>query len=526
VAEGTSYRDIFEHSPDAILVIEGDRFVDCNPAAVRMLRFPNKAALLERYSGATEAGGLSAHPAEMSPSHQPDGRDSFEKAEEFLALTFERGSHTFEWEHLCADGAPLLVEVQLTRVRGGERPVLHVVWRDISERKRLEAELQRAQRLEAVGRLAGGVAHDFNNLLVVIISHAEQLEEEIRAGKADPERPGEILSAADRAADLTRQLLAFSRGQPAQPRATNLGDLVDQLGKLLRTLIGEHIELDLKCQEGPLTVVADPSQLEQLVMNLAANARDAMPDGGQLEISVKRRELTSWDEPAQLRAGRYVALTVADSGEGMTREQIDHAFDPFYTTKLLGKGTGLGLATVRAIAEQIGGQASIASGLGRGTTVRVLLPMSSHEPISLSQAPRQRKSTGGGETILLVEDEAAIRQLFETALRAKGYRVLTAKDGQDALGRVAEYGGKIDLLLTDVVMPRVSGPELIRRLSTSAPGLKVLFMSGYSNEGDLGHSSMAETTSVLQKPFSLKVLQAKIREILDAEPATRDAEAT
>jgi CheY-like chemotaxis protein len=210
----------------------------------------------------------------------------------------------------------------------------------------------------------------------------------------------------------------------------------------------------------------------------------------------------------------------------MTREQIDHAFDPFYTTKLLGKGTGLGLATVRAIAEQIGGQALIESGLGRGTTVRVLLPMSSREPISLSRAPRQRRSTGGGETILLVEDEAAIRQLFEIALRAKGYRVLTAKDGQDALGRVAEYGGKIDLLLTDVVMPRVSGPELVRRLSTTAPGLKVLFMSGYSNEGDLGASSMAEATFVLQKPFSLKVLQAEIRKILDEEPATRDAEAT
>jgi signal transduction histidine kinase len=524
VTAGTSYRDIFEHSPDAILIIEGDRFVDCNPAAVRMLRFPNKTALLERYSGATEAGGLSAHPAEMSPPSQPDGRDSFEKAEEILALTFERGSHTFEWEHVCADGEPLLVEVQLTRVRGGEKPVLHVVWRDISERKRLEAELQRAHRLEAVGRLAGGVAHDFNNLLLVIISHAEQLEEEIQSGKADPERTREILSAADRAADLTRQLLAFSRGQPAQPRATNLGALVDQLGNLLRTLIGEHIELDLECQEGPLTVVADPSQLEQLVVNLAANARDAMPNGGRLEISVERRELTSREEIAQLRAGRYVTLTVTDSGEGMTREQLDRAFDPFYTTKSLGKGTGLGLATVHAIAEQNGGQALIESSPDRGTRVRILLPMSTREPIPLVRAPRQKRSTGGGETILLVEDEAAIRHLFETALRAKGYRVFTAEDGQDALDRAAECGGKIDLLVTDMVMPRVSGPELIRRLSTTVPRLRVLFVSGYSHEGNLGISSTVETVAVLQKPFSLKVLLAEVRGILDEEPTTRDAE--
>jgi signal transduction histidine kinase len=526
VTTGTSYRDIFEHSPDAILIIEGDRFVDCNPAAVRMLRFPNKAAFLKRYSGATEAGGLSAHPAEMSPPRQPDGRDSFEKAEEILALTFERGSHVFEWEHLCADGASLLVEVQLTRVRGGEKPVLHVVWRDITERKRLETERRRAQRLEAVGRLAGGVAHDFNNLLVVIIGHAEQLEEEIQSGKTDPEHTAEIMAAADRAADLTHQLLAFSRGQPAHSRAMNLGDLVEQLGNLLRRLIGEHIELELKRQEGPLTVVADPSQLEQLVVNLAANARDAMPDGGRLEISVERREFTSREETDQLQAGRYVTLTVADSGEGMTRKQLDRAFEPFYTTKSLGKGTGLGLATVHAIAEQNGGKALIESRPGHGTTVRILLPMSSDEPAPLDHAPSQKQSTGGGETILLVEDEAAIRRLFETALKAKGYQVLTAEDGQDALDRVAEWGREIDLLITDVVMPRVSGPELVHRLSTTARPLRVLFMSGYSREGNLGVPSTVEHVAVLQKPFSPNALAAEARKILDEEPVIQDTEAT
>ena len=515
--EEKSYRELFELSPDAILIMEGDRFVDCNPAAVRMLRFSDQRALLERYSGATDRGALRAHPADISPPCQPDGRDSFEKAEEFLEIAFERGSHTFEWTHLCADGEPLLVEVQLTAVRRGKKPVLHVVWRDISERKRLEAELRRAQRLEAVGRLAGGVAHDFNNLLVVILGHAELLAEEFESSRPNPKHVAGIQSAADRAANLTRQLLAFSRGQPAQSRVTDLGDLVEQLGDLLRQLIGEHIELDLARQDEPLTVVADPSQLEQIVVNLAANARDAMPQGGSLEISIARCSITSKDPSGHLPAGAYVVLRVADSGTGMTDEQLDRAFDPFYTTKTLGKGTGLGLATVHAIAEQYGGHASIESVPGGGTTVQVLFPRSNRKPVPRRQAPLRTRNSGGGETILLVEDERAIRDLLEVGLTTKGYGVLTAQDGQEALDRVAQWGKAIDLLVTDVVMPRVSGPALVRRLSTIFPRLRVLYMSGYSEEGDLGTMSDSERASVLQKPFAIKRLQAEVRRILDLQ---------
>ncbi len=513
-----SYQELFKRSPDAILIIEGDRFVDCNPAAVRMLRFPSKQALLDRYSGATDSGALSAHPADISPPLQPDGRESFEKAEECLAIAFERGSHTFEWAHLCADGESILVEVQLTVVRRGEKPVLHVVWRDISERKRLEAELRRAQRLEAVGRLAGGVAHDFNNLLVVILGHSELLAEEFESGQPDPKHVADIRSAADRAADLTRQLLAFSRGQPAQVRATDLGDLVERLGGLLKRLIGEHIELKLKRQDEALTVVADPSQLEQLVVNLAVNARDAMPSGGVLELSVDQHRISSREPLGQLPAGAYVALRVTDSGTGMTHDQVERAFDPFYTTKSLGKGTGLGLATVHAIAKQNGGHASIESGPDLGTTVQVLLPLSDREPVPLGHEPPQRQTTGGGETILLVEDEDRIRDLFEEGLKAKGYRVLTAQDGQEALDRVAQWGKPIDLLVTDVVMPRVSGPELVRRLSTKWPRLRVLYISGYSAECDLSVMSDKERASVLQKPFACKRLQAEVRRILDRAP--------
>jgi len=503
-----AYEDLFELSPNAILIIEGDRFVDCNPAAVEMLRFPSKQALLGH-------SGAQTHPADISPACQPDGESSAEKAEKYLKIASEQGSHTFEWTHLRFDGTDLLVEVQLTVAKAGERPVVHVVWRDISERKRLEAELGRVQRLEAVGRLAGGIAHDFNNLLMVIVSHAELLKDGFDSGSPDPSPVQEIQDAADRAAALTRQLLAFSRGQPAQARATDLGDVVDGVLGLLDRLIGEHIEIDVQRGDGPLTVMADPSQLEQLVLNLATNARDAMPRGGRVEISIGREQVDE-GRSDHLAPGAYVSLSVGDSGSGMTREQIDRAFDPYYTTKATGKGTGLGLATVHAIVEQNFGQVWIESEPGQGACIRVLLPLSQREPEAARSARQGRRQKGGGETILLVEDESSIRTLFETGLRKEGYRVMSAEDGQEALDLVAGRSEAIDLLVTDVVMPRLSGPELARRLSNEWPGLQVLFMSGYSDEGNLSAIRAVHRSRVLQKPFPPKVLHSEIRRMLDA----------
>jgi signal transduction histidine kinase/CheY-like chemotaxis protein len=509
-----TYRELFEHSPDAILVIEGDRFVDCNPAAVKMLRFATKEALLERYRGQTEDGGLRAHPGEFSPPRQPDGRDSFEKANEMIEIAFEKGSHRFEWDHIRADGEVFPVEVQLTSVPSGEKLILHVVWREISERRRIEVELRRSQRLEAVGRLAGGVAHDFNNLLVVILSHAEFLQEEIESGAPDIHHVEEIRLATERATALTRQLLAFSRGQPIQPRPIDLASLVKRLGELLRRLIGEHIELVLELSEAPLTVEADPSQLEQLVVNLGANARDAMPHGGRITITVSTRKVTRRAPFARLAPAEYVTLRVSDTGKGMSPEQLDRAFDPFYTTKPLGEGTGLGLATVHAIAEQNGGRAVIESAPATGTTVQVLLPRSWAKPVDPRAAPRARPAVGGGETVLLVEDGEEIRQLFATALLGQGYRVLSARDGEDALRVVQEYGKAIDLLITDVVMPRLSGPELVKRLGVIRPGLQVIYMSGYSHEGPLMGVS-GEQVVLLHKPFSPRELLSEARRVLD-----------
>jgi len=511
------YQELFEGSPDAILIIEGDRFIDCNPAAVRMLRYPSKQALLERYSGQSRQGGLRAHPGEFSPPFQPDGRDSFEKAEEMMGLAFERGSHLFEWDHLRADGEVFPVEVQLTVVRRGERPTLHVVWREIAERRRLEAELRQAQRLEAVGRMAGGIAHDFNNLLVVIFSHAELLEEEAGPTSAAAEHARAIRASGERAAALTEQLLTFSRGQPVQPRPIDLVRLVEELCSLLRRLIGEDIELDLELGQVPLTVVADPSQVEQLVINLAANARDAMPDGGRLEIRVTPRPSVQQSGGSGHSPSAEVELCVRDSGIGMRPDQAERAFDPFYTTKPIGKGAGLGLATVHAVANQCGGSVRIESVAGQGTAVRVFFPLSDLEPENLEAISHSAGSLQGKETILLVEDEPEIRAILAEVIQSYGYRVLVASDGVQALTLIDESDHAIDLLLTDVVMPKLSGPELARRVAGADPQVRVVYMSGYSQEGALRPVRSGEDVRILKKPFSPRVLLSALRQELDSQ---------
>jgi two-component system cell cycle sensor histidine kinase/response regulator CckA len=514
-----TFREVFEHSPDAILIIEEGRFVDCNPAAVRMLRFPSKQALLERYSGGKEEGTLQAHPALYSPPRQPDGRDSFEKAEEMMQIAFEQGSHCFEWDHMRADGEVFSVEVLLTAVDAGPKRVIHVVWRDIEERKKLEQELRQSQRLESVGRLAGGIAHDFNNLLLVILSHAEILREELEAaGDAEKaESAGEILGAGERAAALTRQLLTFSRGQPIKPRPTDLVEVLRGLSSLLKRLIGEDIDFESVLPFEPVTVVADPSQIEQLVVNLAANGRDAMPEGGRLEISLtRRRHEQAMSTPLQ-SAGDYAVIRVTDTGEGMESEQIDRAFDPFYTTKPIGSGSGLGLATVHSIAEQCGGGVHIESVPGEGTSVIVLIPLSDAAPMEQPQKVRTSGSVDGNETILVAEDEGGIRRLLGNLLRRRGYHVIDSSDGADALDVARKCESPIDLVITDVVMPRLSGPELVKRLRAERPEMKVIFMSGYAQDGAHSVTSACEDAEILEKPFSHHVLLSLVRKLLDGD---------
>lgn len=518
------YKALFEHSPYAILIIEEERFVDCNSAAASMLRFPSKQALLDRYSGGEREGTLRAHPAEFSPPKQSDGRDSFEKAEQMMQIAIEQGSNRFEWDHVRADGEVFPVEVVLTAVDGNPNPIIYVMWHEITERRKLEQALRQTQRLESVGRLAGGIAHDFNNLLLVILNNAEILRAQLEtSGQSDNlESAKEILGAGERAAALTRQLLTFSRGQPIQPKPTDLVEVVTGLSSLLERLIGEDIQFESHVPSEPVTVLADPSQIEQLVVNLAANGRDAMPDGGCLRIELTRGHHEESSRLPGLVPGDYATIRVTDNGEGMTAEQIERAFDPFYTTKAPGSGSGLGLATVHSIAEQCGGGAWIESVIDEGTSLSVLIPVHDEEPVRELPKIRQDDSAGGNETILVAEDEEMIGRLIRRILEPRGYHVLFASDGAEALEAAFQHDARIDLVISDVVMPKLSGPELVVQLREMRPEIKVIFMSGYAQEGTLNTHLVGDDAEVIEKPFTTESLLSAIRRLLDEADNSTD----
>jgi CheY-like chemotaxis protein len=316
---------------------------------------------------------------------------------------------------------------------------------------------------------------------------------------------------------LTRQLLSFSRGQPIRPRPTDLVELLEESGAMLERLIGEDIEYTMHLPAEPVVVRVDPSQIERMVVNLVTNARDAMPDGGRLRVGLEARfelESTLWDG---LPEDHYALITVDDSGEGMGPEQIDHAFEPFFTTKRPDAGTGLGLATVRSIADQCGGGAFIESTPGRGTSVKVLLPLCSEEPAEKKSSKSSAPSLEGDELILVVEDEDAIRDLIENILRRQGYRVLTASDGAEALELANNEKATIDLVISDAVMPRLSGPKFVEQLRKTRPDVRVMFISGYAHEGSLMGEALESNAEILEKPFSPTVLLSLLRRLLDRD---------
>jgi signal transduction histidine kinase len=408
-------------------------------------------------------------------------------------------------------------------VKGNLARLLPAVERELREaetrraRKQLEDQLRQAQKMESVGRLAGGIAHDFNNLLTIIAGYS-QLGLELVSPK-DPVAGhlGEIKRAADRAAELTRQLLAFSRRQVLSFQVINLNAIVTGMDRMLRRLIGEDVELETRLAPGLGRVKADPGQIEQVIMNLAINARDAMPWGGKLTLETRNVEL---DEKyaashASVKPGPYVLLAVSDSGAGMDKEVLEHIFEPFFTTKEQGKGTGLGLAMVYGTIKQCGGFIWVYSEKGKGATFKIYLPLVEEgEEGEATQAVEERPLTGT-ETILLVEDETGVRGLAEQVLADYGYRVLAASRGEEALRLAAQSDGPLHLLLTDVVMPGMSGRELAERLHPSKPGLKVLYMSGYTDEAIVRHGVLEEGVEFLQKPFTPQALARKVRQVLD-----------
>jgi two-component system cell cycle sensor histidine kinase/response regulator CckA len=410
-------------------------------------------------------------------------------------------------------GASLPMELALASLPDGG---LVCVYHDISQRKKIEDRLRKSQRMEAIGKLAGGIAHDFNNLLTVIKGHSSNLLEREEYDRNSVER---ISEAANRAASLTRQMLAFSRQQVLQPRVINLNSIVADMEKMLRRLIGEDIQLVTRTAPNLGSVKADPTQVEQIVMNLVVNARDAMPRGGELIIETANVELDQ-DYASQhdgVIAGRYVMLAVTDSGTGMDPEIQAHIFEPFFTTKEVGKGTGLGLSMVYGIVKQSEGSIWVYSEPGKGTCIKVYLPWVDAPAETSDRERRPRQTERGRETILLVEDDGMLRELVSDILRGCGYSVLVAGHPSEAENLCAKHRGDIDLLLTDVVMPSMNGQELAKRITASRRTTKVLYMSGYTEE----LVELDAGTFFLQKPFTPSTLSAKLREVLDC---ARDTE--
>jgi PAS domain S-box-containing protein len=434
-----------------------------------------------------------------------------------------------EFHGLRSDGSEFPLDIAVSPVGTGESATAIVVVHDLSEAKEFErrrdeelaranreARIAQSRRLESLGQLAGGVAHDFNNLLGVILNYAEFVADELEEGTSVHTDVVEIGKAAERATELTRQLLIFSRRESVKPAPVDLNEVVSDVERLLRRTLGEHVELVVKLSGSVPAVLADPGQIEQVLVNLAVNARDAMPDGGRLKIETSEVEVDRdfLQEHPELSPGRYVRMTVADDGIGMEPEIAARVFEPFFSTKHRGEGTGLGLATVYGIVTGAGGQISLYTEPGEGTVFRVHLPAGDS---TAPAAPGQQavEFTGRGESVLLVEDEDTVRTLAKRILTEGGYRVSAASRGRDAVRLLEDPSREFDLLISDVVMPGMRGVEVARRASDLRPGLPVLMMSGYTTPiGPEDRRAMAEAP-LLEKPFSRRDLLAEVRDLLD-----------
>jgi two-component system cell cycle sensor histidine kinase/response regulator CckA len=492
------YRQLFENARDSILVIGPDgRLVAANDAALRLTGY-----------GRDELVGMDVM-ALVAPTSVEKAREQFQ-----LKLSGAVAHTSYEVHLLRKDGRTVPVEIHSWVIEEAGKPVaVHGIVRDVTERHELEEQLRHAQKMDALGRLAGGISHDFNNLLTAMSGYCEFL----LAGldERDPLRHDaeEIRKAAERAAGLTRQLLAFSRRQVLEPHIVDLNAVITETERLLRRLIGEQIELGVHLSRELGHVRTDPGQIEQVIVNLAVNARDAMPHGGQLTIETFNVDVGAGEvSRARVPAGSYVALAVADTGVGMDGDTQSHLYEPFFTTKE--DGTGLGLATVYGIVRQSGGTVVVDSELDQGSRFTVYLPRIEEPLEDSAQAPGEAGELGGAETVLVVEDEETVRRLVAKFLERRGYAVLTASDSLEALAIGRDHRGPIDLLVTDVVMPSMNGPELAEQFLTLRPGAGVLYVSGYSDEA-IGDPTVRVAGSVfLQKPFSESSLAQKVRDAL------------
>jgi len=499
-----SFRSLVEGAPHGIYrATMTGQFLEVNPALQRMLGYESAQELFK---------------ADLATQVFRNIAD-YQRMNEFLSESKELKDIEMEWKR--ANGEPIVVRCSGHRVdvKDGGPGYFEVFAEDVTEKRTLERQLRMAQKMEAIGRLSGGIAHDFNNLLGVIIGYSGVLKKSLDKSQPNYEYATEIEKAGQRAASLTRQLLAFSRQQVLTPSVLSMNSLVSDMEKMLPRLLGEDINVSLSLDPKLGNVKADQSQIEQVIMNLAVNARDAMPSGGKLRIQTANIEMDNAftrDRPGS-KVGSYVMLAITDSGTGMSAETIGHIFEPFFTTKGVGAGTGLGLATVYGVVKQSNGYIWVDSVLDKGSTFQIYLPRhldTGQDSVAKPEIQSREKSTGS-EMILLVEDAEPLRKLAQAFLESNGFRVLSAPSGEAALEIAARHSGIFDLLLTDVVMPGMNGRVLAEQLSMRQPGLKVLFMSGYTDSFIAGHGVLQMGTNLLHKPFTEEIFISKVREVLD-----------
>jgi PAS domain S-box-containing protein len=490
------YRKIVENTRDAILMIDAET----------RTTFVN--AQMERMIGYRAEEILGRPPADfIDPELRPAVSRHIERRREGKSEVYD-----MRFRHKDGSDVWTVVSASPLHDENGAYAGAVAVMTDVTERRRLQEGLQNAQKMEAVGQLAGGVAHEFNNLLTGIIGATELLGYRLAGSPEVLHELQGIRSASDRAASLVRRLLAFARKQSANPRVVDLREIVEGAQRILASAVGEDVEIEIALDPKDCAARVDPAQIEQVLLNIVMNARDAMPDGGTVVVSVEPALLK--EGLADLPPGEYVRLAIRDSGTGMSQEVLDRIFEPFFTTKAREHGSGLGLSIVYGVIKQSGGHVTVESAVGSGANFTIYLPRVAPEAAP-EPPPESPSIPRGTETILVVEDDELVRGITVRALRALGYRILLAEDGQDALQVVEQHDGPIDLVLTDVAMPRMGGPELVERLSVKQPGLKVLFVSGYSEESLADRGLLAAHRTFLDKPFTSSMLARKLREVLD-----------
>ena len=504
------YRNLVDLAPDGIILFDvKGRVLEVNRAFAQLTGHPREEIIGKHFS--------------KLPTLLPKDIPRFLKI--FLSFFSGKIPPTIPFEYITKSGEHRWAEARLSLVKVEGKPLrLLGLLRDITERveterelKEREEQLRQSQKMEAVGRLAGGIAHDFNNLLTAIRGYAELLENDPNLEKQNREWISDIRRSAERAASLTGQLLAFSRKQIMKPRILSLNELVKNTETMLQRVIGEDIDLLICCDPKTQLIKADPGQLEQVIMNLAVNSRDAMPKGGSLRIETE--DLAAGEQMIQqhgVAAGRYTHLSVSDTGSGIPERFVDSIFEPFFTTKPVGKGTGLGLSTVYGIVKQSGGFIWVDSRVGRGTAVHILFPVATDKSASESAPAGEVEMTGGNEAILIIEDDEAVRKMVVRILMRLGYTVLEAGSGEEALKRF-DNQEKVDLVITDVVMPTMSGPDLVSRIAKLQPGVRILYMSGYPDEAIAHHGIVEEGITLLENPFSPQTLARLVRRLLDGD---------